>query len=200
MLSETKKMTWDKDVKILTSPVMMRQIYIALGIPFFLVFLFVTVLMLIDGVDSFSQYLLNIYPFIYIVIGLLLLPILIIFIFFNNIYPYTFILNEKMAIMSTRKEHRRKNNKAANLLILLGILTGRPGASVTGIMSKNNYDRAIRYRDIKEIIVYHKSQTILLKGSNPLDKCYLMYEEDRLTEIIEIIQSKLKNRLVIKSK
>ena len=198
-MKESKTLTWDIDVKILTNRIMMRQISLGLGIPLLLLFLLISALMLIDGSDL-RTYFINMIPFIYILVGFAIITILIIFVFFSNIYPYTFILNDKMAIMSTRKEHRKKNNKVANILILMGILSTKPGVVSLGVMNKSNYSRMIRYSDIKEIIVYHKSNTVILKGQSFFDKCYLYYEEDRLPQLIDFLHSKLRNRISIQSR
>ena len=131
----------------------MKQLYIAFGIPCIILLIFISILNVSDGIiDSFSEYVESIKPMIYLTLGFLAAPIPIIFIFFKNKYPFSYEIDNKCAVMSTRKEQRKRNNIVSSLLIFLGLLTGKPGAVGAGLLSGSNQGTAINLSDVKVMV------------------------------------------------
>lgn len=189
---ETKKtLTWDVDINILLNRFVMKQIYFACLISWGFLLIVVSLINLSSGLDSLSEYIESILPIIYVGVGLFASIILVVIIFFTNRYPFTFILDSKDACMLTRKEQRKRNNIISTLLILLGIITGKPGAVGTGMINKNNNDRIISWKNVNIAKLYSKQNTILLKGG-PFEYVYLFCSEDNFNEAVDFVQNHIK--------
>lgn len=191
-MSKKSEITWDIDIKILSNKFIVKQIYMAFGIPCVILFLFVSILNISDGIESFYEYFESIKGILYISVGFLIIPIPIIFIFFKNRYPFTFLLDDKYAIMATRKEQRKKNSLMSNLLIFVGLLSAKPGIVGTGLINKNNNDVMINFSNIKQVRLFKKEKTIYLKGSFP-EKLYLFCTEENYNYVLKYVKAKVKN-------
>lgn len=193
-MSIPDKITWDNDIKILSNFFVMRQLYAALGISCAVLFLSVTLINLPD-VDSFSDYMASILPIIYISIGFIIAPVLIILIFFKNHYPFTFTLDKKTALMATKKHQRRRNNIISNLLIVLGGLSGKPSALGTGMLAKGNQDMSVKFSKVMVVTCYKKHNTIHL-NAGWFQKIYLFCLAENYDGVLSYVRLSAKKTTV----
>ncbi len=184
------------DIKILSNKVIMRQLYMAFGIPCIILIVFASILSVSDGVDNLQEYFDSILPVLYISLGFLAAPVPIILIFFGNRYPFTFTLNDSTACMKTRKKQRKKNRIISNLLIFLGLLSGKPGPAGIGLMNRNNNDVMIKLPRVSVVKFLKREKTIYLKISI-FEKIYLFCKEENYEEIVKFIEEKLHKKATL---
>ncbi len=85
---------WDYDVKVIQNPFVMKQLYMAFGIPSLFLWLLLSVLAITEGSDL-QSYFVQVSPALYVFLGFMILSYLIIVLVFRNNYPMTFRVDAK---------------------------------------------------------------------------------------------------------
>jgi hypothetical protein len=152
----SKKLTWEISVPIFRNPFILKQLGIAIGLPFSLL---IIVLILISQEIRYLSYALGLiallFLFTYIVIMLL----------YRGTYDVGFVLDQRGLRCYTQKKQARKNKFINGLSMIIGIFFRKPGVAGAGMLAQSRQDIRINWRSIRNVRFRPKQQLILVKGN-----------------------------------
>jgi len=154
-----EKLTWEAAVPLMRSTVVLRQLAIALLVPFTLVASFLLILQAIEGDLTWASAWQIVRIFLLIMGGFVLLSVLIILLFYGNRYEYRFTL-DKQGITAATTGRTRKKNTIVNVLL---ILSGRPSAAGAGLLAHSRQGEHIRWQDVDGLTAHAGRHEIVLR-------------------------------------
>jgi len=183
-IQNNNKFFWEINVPIFQNHVILKDLGIALGIPFGLL---IFILLIISGGDMSADGIL--YPLI--IIGLLFIAgFLFIMIVYGGNYCAGYVIDNK-GILNYTQEKQAKGNKIINsLLIVVGLLSGKPSAAGAGILAQSRQSVLVKWKNIRKVKVYPNSKTIVVKGGFA-EKIALFCNDDNFEYVKDIILSKV---------
>lgn len=144
------KIEWTISVPILHNSIILKQLGIAIGIPFGILIIFLMIGKAIYALILIAALFLLTYLFIQIVWG--------------GKYDVGFEL-DKTGIRSYTQAKQAKQNRVVNTLaIILGFLSGKPGAAGAGMLAQSKQDVFIRWRNIKKVKFLPGKNSVTLRG------------------------------------
>lgn len=149
-------MRWEIDVPMLKNNTILKQLGIAIGIPFGLLGLWLLA-MAIKG-DRGAGY------------GLLLLgaTFLLTYLFlrlmYGGVYQVIFSLDEEGAHEEMQAGQRKISRWINGLACFLGFLSKNPTASGAALLATSAQERSIRWKNVRRIQCHERQRTILLVG------------------------------------
>lgn len=149
-------MRWQISVPIFRNTVILKQLGLAVGIPFGLVAL---VIGFASGKSVYALYGLG------LIAALLLLTWLFLMLVYRGRYEAEFVLDQKGALCRTQAGQAKKNRIVNILTIVLGFLSGKPAAAGAGMLAQSRQEVFLRWSRITKVKYQPKSRTILLRGS-----------------------------------
>lgn len=155
---DSENIQWEIEVSIFRSIVILKDLGIALGIPFGI--LIIILLIVSDGDISTNGIG---YPLIFIG-TFFLIAFFFIMIVYSGKYAAGYVIDRK-GILNYTGENQSKKNKAINiLLVFMGILSGKPFEVGAGILAQSRQSVFIKWSSIRKVKVYPKSKSIVIKG------------------------------------
>lgn len=151
-----KSVCWEISVPIFKNKVILRQLGIAIGIPFGLVAL---VIVLVSGKSVYALYGLG------LIAALLFFTWLFVMILYRGKYEVEFKLNDKGVLCRTRTAQAKKNRIVNGLTVALGLLSGKPTVTGAGMLAQARQEVFIPWRRITKVKFQPKNRTILLRGA-----------------------------------
>lgn len=146
---------WEISVPIFKNTVILKQLGIAIGIPFGLVAL---IIVLTSGRSRDTLYALG------LIAALLILAWLFIMAAYRGKYEAEFVLDNKGVLCRTQAK-QAKNNRIINALtVILGMLSGRPAMAGAGLLAQSRHEVFIRWNHVTKVKFKPKNHTILLRG------------------------------------
>ncbi|MCQ1537295.1 hypothetical protein FTO70_16775 [Methanosarcina sp. KYL-1] len=159
---------WDIDTSILTNKFILKELSRVLGIAVLgtVTIVFLIILPSILGGHFYSDGTnLSGFKYALMLIGLLfLLTALFIFAYYGNKYELTYVVDEGGVETLTRTGQKKKNSTVNFLLIILGLLFRNPTAAGTGFLANAGQNQVMKWRDVKKVTFYPRSNTIVLSG------------------------------------
>jgi len=149
------RMEWTVSVPIFKNRVILRQIGLAVGIPFGLVIIGVV---LLSGKNRDALYALLIIGALFALTWGLIMAV------YRGKYDAQFILDEKGALCRTQAGQAKKNRAMNALTAVLGLLSGKPAAAGAGLLAQSRQSVFIRWNRVTAVKYGQKSRTILLRG------------------------------------
>ncbi|MBN2287036.1 MAG: hypothetical protein JXQ26_04785 [Tissierellales bacterium] len=143
---------WKIDVPIFKNRLILNQLMIAIGIPFGLLLLFLS---LAGGKDSLYA--------IALILSMFLLTFFLILILFKGKYSLNYLLDEKGLSVNSEKNYQKKSRALALLTVFLSIFSKNPTAAGAGILSQTRHKEYIRWHHITKVKYYDRHHTILIK-------------------------------------
>lgn len=146
---------WEISVPIFKNTVILKQLGLAIGIPFGLVAL---VIVLASGISRDTLYALG------LMAALLVLTWLFITAVYRGKYEAEFVLDGKGVLCRMRAKQARKSRVINTLTVILGLLTDKPAAAGAGMLAESRQETFLRWNRITRVKYKSKSHTILLRG------------------------------------
>lgn len=150
-----EKTQWEISVPIFRNTVILKQLGIAIGIPFGLVALIIG---LASGKSVYTLYGLG------LIAALLFFTWLLIIVLYGGKYETEFELDNKGALCRTQAKQAKKNLIINSLTILLGLFSGKPSAAGAGMAAQSRQEVFLKWSHITKVKYKPKSLTILLCG------------------------------------
>lgn len=150
-----EKIEWKISVPIFRDPVIVKQLGIAIGIPFGLVAL---VIGLASGKSVYTLYGLG------LIGALLLFTWLFIMVVYRGKYEVEFLLDDKGAFCRTQVKQAKKNRLVNTLTVVLGLLSGKHAAAGAGILAQSRQEVFLRWSHVRKVKYKPRSCSILLRG------------------------------------
>ncbi|HBR08305.1 MAG TPA: hypothetical protein DD735_05335 [Clostridiales bacterium] len=148
---------WENSVPIFKNTVILKQLGLAIGIPFGLVAL---VIVLVSGRSRDTLYALG------FIAALLILTWLFVMAVYRGKYEAEFVLDKKGALCRTQARQAKKDRVINTLTALLGLLTGRPAVTGAGLLAQSKQEVFILWSRVQTVKYKPHSHTILLRGSS----------------------------------
>ena len=150
-----EKIQWQISVPIFRNTVILKQLGLAIGIPFGLVAL---VIGLSSGKSVYTLYGLG------LIAALLLLFWLFIVAVYRGKYEAEFVLDGKGVLCRTQAKQAKKNRIVNGLTVVLGLLSGKPAVAGAGMLAQSRQEAFLRWNRVTKVKYRPKSRTILLRG------------------------------------
>ena len=177
------KIYWEISVPIFRNSIILKDLGIALGIPFGLL---IAILFVISGGDISADGIG--YPLMSIGI-LFILGFLLIMALYGGRYAAGYVIDKNGILNYTQRKHARKNSIINLLLVITGLFLGRPSAVGAGLLAQTRQSVFIRWNGIKKVKIYPESRTIIIKGGFA-DKVALFCKDDNFQLVKAIVMSK----------
>lgn len=132
---------WEISVPIFKNTVILKQLGLAIGIPFGSVAI---IIVLASGRSQDILYALG------LMAALLILTWLFVMAAYRGKYEAEFVLDGKGVICRTQAEQARKNRVINTLTVILGLLTGKPAAAGAGMLAESRQETFLRWNRITE--------------------------------------------------
>ena len=155
MEKTTEKIQWQISVPIFRNTVILKQLGIAIGIPFGFV-------ALVIGLASGKS--------VYVLYGLGLIAALLFFtwLFIMAVYrgrcEAEYVLDDKGALYRTQAKQAKKNRTVNTLTVVLGLLSGKPTVAGAGLLAQSRQEVFLKWNRVTKVKYKPKSHTILLRG------------------------------------
>jgi len=149
------KMEWRIGVPIFKNAVILKQLGLALGIPFGLLILGIV---LLSGKSRDALYALGLIAALFALTGLLIMAV------YGGKYEAEFVLDQNGALCRTQAKQAKKNRIVNALTVILGLLSGKPAAVGAGLLAQSGQAVFIRWNRVTTVKYRPKSRTILLRG------------------------------------
>ena len=150
-----EKIQWQISVPIFKNTVILKQLGLAIGIPFGFVTL---VIGLSSGKSIYTLYGLG------LIAALLFFTWLFIMAVYRGKYEVEFVLDDKGVLCRTQAKQAKKNRIVNALTVVLGLLSGKPAAAGAGMLAESRQETFLRWNRITRVKYKSKSHTILLRG------------------------------------
>ncbi|MDD2956256.1 MAG: hypothetical protein PHD67_08065 [Oscillospiraceae bacterium] len=168
-----KKIQWQISVPIFKNTVILKQLGIAVGIPFGLVAL---VIGFASGKSVYTLYGLG------LIGALLLFTWLFIMAVYRGKYEAEFVLDDKGVLCRTQAKQAKKNRIVNVLTVVLGLLAGKPAAAGAGMLAQSRQEAFLKWSRVTKVKYSPKSRTILLWGGWT-EQIALFCTQDQYTKI-----------------
>jgi hypothetical protein len=149
------RIEWSIKVPIFRNPIILRQLGLAIGIPFGLIF----VIMLLSGAKSADL----LYPAI-LIGALFFFTWLFIMIVWGGKYDAEFIVDSKGVRCRTAARQARQNRIINTLAFVLGLLSGKPAVAGAGVLAQSRQDVLVKWGSIRKTKEYPRRSTIMVYG------------------------------------
>ncbi len=146
---------WEISVPIFRNTVILKQLGLAVGIPFGLVAL---VIGLSSGKSVYTLYGLG------LIAALLFFTWLFIMAVYHGRYEAEFVLDGKGVLCRTGAKQAKKNRIVNALTVILGLLTGKPAVAGAAMLARSRQEAFIRWGRVTKVRYKPQNHTILLRG------------------------------------
>ncbi|MDD4757125.1 MAG: hypothetical protein PHG29_13685 [Prolixibacteraceae bacterium] len=171
-----EKIEWTTRVPVFRNPIILKQLGIAIGIPFGVL---IVVLVLVKAFYALE-----------LIAVLFLLTYLFIRLVWGGKYDVGFELDRNGIRNYTLKKQSNRNRIINTLTVLTGLLSGKPAVAGAGILAQSRQDVLVRWRNIRKVGFYPESQTIMIKGGFA-ENIAVFCTNENYTEVEAFIQLKL---------
>ena len=131
-----EKIQWQISVPIFRKTIILKQLGLAIGIPFGLVAL---VIGLSSGKNIYTLYGLG------LIVALLFFTWLFIMAVYRGKYEVEFVLDQKGVLCRTQAKQAKKNRVINTLTVILGLLTGKPTTAGAGMLAQSRQEVSLRW-------------------------------------------------------
>lgn len=178
-----KKLEWKISVPLFKNTVILSQLGLAIGIPFGLL---AVILGIESGESVYTLYALG------VICALLFLTWLILMVVYGGKYEVEFVLDDKGAHCRTQAGQRKKNRIINTLVVVLGLLSGKPAAAGAGMLADTRQTVFLRWNRVTRVKYKPRSYTILLRGGWT-ENIALFCTQDGYHAVEQIVMNKTKH-------
>ncbi len=146
---------WKASVPILGTPIIVRQLGLALGLPFGIL---IVVLLIASGGDRYAWY------GLVLVVALLALTWLTVRIVYGGRYDAEFHLDADGALASLDTTSRTRSRAISGLAVAAGAATGQPTVAGAGMLAAGNQSQYLTWGEVHRVDQDRKHRTIVLRG------------------------------------
>lgn len=175
-------MEWKISVLIFKDPIILKQLGIAVGIPFGLV---VLTIVLTAGRSIYTLYALGL-------IGMLLFfTWAFVMVVYGGKYEVEFILNNEGVLCRTQEKQAGRNRIINALTVAAGLLSGKPAVAGAGLLAQKRQSVYLRWNRITKVSYQPVRRTILLRGGWT-ENIGIFCTKDNYSQVEMFILAKLK--------
>jgi hypothetical protein len=171
---------WDIRVPIFKNKIILKQLFLAIGIPFGILFV---VLLLVKA-----------YYGVLLIVMLLFFTVLFVLIVFRGTYDTHFRISGKGILCENQPKQGNRVKKLSVITFLVGLIAKNPTAAGAGLLSGQRTTVLIPWKRIRKIKCFDKQKTIMIHGGFG-ENIVLFCNTENYAEIKEVTvtRSKLLN-------
>ena len=144
---------WEISVSIYKNTVILKQLGLAIGIPFGLVALIIAIS---SKGSRDTLYALG------LIAALLILSWLLIMVVYRGKYEVEFVLDNNGALCRTKARQAKRNRVINSLTVILGLLTSKPTVAGAGLLAQSRQEVFIRWSNVTKVKYKPQRQTVLI--------------------------------------
>lgn len=168
---------WEIRVPMLRNPVIVKQLGLAIGVPFALLAI---LLALISGQAAYALYGFG------LMVAMWLLAALVVMAVYGGRYDVAFVLDGKGVVCRTQARQRSKNRVINGLTVVLGALAGKPALAGAGMLAQARQEESLRWSRVQKVRYHPRSGTILLRGGW-LEQLALFCTTENYDRVCEVV-------------
>ncbi len=182
-ISET--IEWSIRVPIFRNPIILRQLGIAIGIPFGILILFLIIVKAIYALGVIAALFLCMYLFIFVVWG--------------GKYDVGFELN-KVGIHNFTLKNQAKKNFIINITtVFLGLFSGKPAISGAGMLAQSRQSVLVKWSSIREVRFLPENQMVMIRAGFA-ENIAIFCTPENYAKVESLIRSRLKETIIVITK
>ncbi|OEF97378.1 hypothetical protein [Desulfuribacillus alkaliarsenatis] len=171
---------WKMEVPIFKNRLILKQLVLAVGLPFIIVF--AALLVLAWKTNNFQDA-----KYAFGIIGLaFFLAVVLILVAYRDKYSVKFRIDRKGVYSLTQDKQAKTNRKMQGLLAFLGIINLNPTAVGIAVLAQTREKTYIPWRRIRSIRYYPKQHTIIIRGGWT-ESVALFCQKDSYARIKELL-------------
>lgn len=171
---------WEIKVSIFKNSVILKQLGLAIGIPFGLVALIIA---LSSKGSRDTIYALG------LIALLLILTWLLIMLVYRGKYEVEFVLDNNGVLCRTKARQAKRNRVMNSLTVILGLLTGKPTVAGAGLLAQSRQEVFIRWSHVTKVKYKPQRHTVLIR-SGWTDQIALFCTQDNYDLVERLIRQK----------
>ncbi len=181
--------SWDQDVTIYNK-VVLKQLGLAFGIPFGLIFLFLAIQYISDmskgRIVSFDGW-----QYALLLIGLwIALTALFLFVVYRNRFRMHYEINDDGVFMGFAATSGRKNRLVNIATIIAGGLAGKPSVAGAGLLAQSRQSVFLRWSQCKKFKIYPKKNRVTIYNKF-IEFMIIECTPENFSKVTETISKKL---------
>ena len=151
-------MKWEISVSIFRNSTIMQQLAIAIGIPFGILILFLFF-------SSSGENLIYVFYVLGLIVALFLFTYLLIMVVYGGKYEVGFEINRKGIFCYTQPQQARKNRIINGLVVVLGLLSGKPAVAGAGVLANTRQSTFLTWNRVRKVKYVPKQRLVILRGT-----------------------------------
>ncbi|MEW6663253.1 MAG: hypothetical protein ACOY9Y_02370 [Bacillota bacterium] len=171
---------WQISVPIFRNKVIVKQLGIAIGLPFGLVVLFIG---LNSGKSPDTLYALGLISVLFIFCWLFVMAV------YRGKYDAEFVLDDKGALCRTQPRQAKRNRVVNALTVVFGLFSGKPATAGAGMLAQSRQEVFLRWSDVTKVQYKAGSLTILLRGGWT-EQMALFCTQENYTQVKQFVLQK----------
>ena len=177
---EENILAWETRVSIFRNSLILKQLGIALGIPFGIL---IIILLFLGGDPRYKVYGIG------MIVALFICTWLFVMIVYRGKYEVQFTLNKDGVLCETQSGQARKNRAINFLTVVLGFISKKPGVAGAGILAQSRQKEFLRWSKVKKVKYKPKQYTIMLRGG-PLEAIALFCTRENYSRVSLMVREK----------
>ena len=155
-----QELSWQVNVPLLTDQFIMYDLLKVWGVSTLILFL---IMVAIFTFERNWRSLISMLPLVGLTsLGLLVLFVLVMLVFFGNRFPMGFILSPQGAMVASLSQRGRWGNRLA---VILGALAGKPGVAGAGLLVMSRESVGISWDEVRRLNIHPETRVISLMDS-----------------------------------
>lgn len=150
-----RKIEWSISVPIFKKSIILKQLGVAIGIPFGLL---IIVLLFATKASLYTFYALGLLAVLF------LFTYLLIRILWGGMYDVAFVIDSKGIRCYTQRGQARKNRILNGVTVILGLLSGKPAVAGAGFLAQSGQNVLVKWNNIRKVRCDPKGLVITIKG------------------------------------
>ncbi len=177
---------WTVSVPIFHNATILKQLALAIGIPFGLL---VLVLFLSSNEESriYTLYAVG------LIVALLVLTYLFIMLFNGGRYNAGFVLDDKGILCYTQRRQAVKNSIVNRLAVMLGLLSGKPAVAGAGMLAGTKNSMFLEWGKVSRV-KYDRSQLVVMIRGRLTENIAVFCTNENYAQVEATIRRRLKAR------
>lgn len=174
------KVEWKISVPIFRNSLILKQLGLALGIPFGIIVLVIT---LGSERNIYTLYALS------LICLLLFLTWLLIVIVYRGKYDVEYLLDNRGVSCRTQEKQAKANRRINGLTVVLGLLSGKPSAAGAGMLAQSRQYEFLKWSDVTRVRYKPRQKVIVLRGGWT-EKITLFCSKENYAQIEQLVVMK----------
>ncbi|MDX9889069.1 MAG: hypothetical protein RBS51_07420 [Anaerovoracaceae bacterium] len=174
---------WKIRVSIFRNTLILKQLGIALGIPFGVL---IIILLFLEGDPRYKMYGIG------LILALFASTWVFVMIFYKGKYEVQFTLDNEGILCETQADQAKKNRIINFLALVLGLISKKPGVAGAGILGQSRQKVYLRWNKVKLVKYKPRQHTILLRGG-PLESLGLFCTPENYSEVTIMVADKTRH-------